>query len=80
MDTRMEEETRKAAKGRAKPRRFTREFKRSAVRLVIDEKRSVAQTARDLWLWESVLHGWVRQVRIDQGTTETSCGAKAPSA
>jgi transposase len=48
-------------------RKFTEEFKARAVRLVLKETQTVAQVARDLDLAESVLHGWVRQAKIDRG-------------
>ena len=48
-------------------RKFTTEFKTRAVGLVLKEGRSVAQVGRDLDLAESVLHGWVRQAKVDQG-------------
>lgn len=46
-------------------RKFTGEFK--AVRLVLKEGQVVAQVARDLDLAESVLHGWVKQAKVDRG-------------
>ena len=58
-----------------KPRRtrrsFTDEFKASAVRLVLDEGKTVAAAARDLGLTESCLRNWVNQARADrtQGRT-----------
>jgi transposase len=55
------------AKQRRIRRKFTEEFKAGAVRLVLREGRTVAQVGRDLDLAESVLHGWVKQARIDQG-------------
>ena len=50
-----------------KRRRFTSEFKREAVRLVLDGEISVAQAARDLDVCETSLHRWVQQHEIDQG-------------
>jgi transposase len=54
--------------GRAKRarRQFTDEFKAGAVRLVLDEGKSVAQVARDLDLTASALGGWVKQARADR--------------
>ena len=49
-------------------RQFTDEFKASAVRLVLDEGKSVSGTARDLDLTESALRKWVEQARADRGT------------
>jgi len=47
-------------------RQFTDEFKAGAVRLVLDEGKTVAQVARDLDLTASALSGWVRQARADR--------------
>jgi transposase len=46
-------------------RRYSKEFKREAVRLVLDQKVAVAQVARDLDLHVNVLRNWVRAVRDD---------------
>lgn len=43
-------------------RKFTREFKIEAVRLVMDRGVAVAQAARDLDLAESVLRRWMREL------------------
>ena len=47
-------------------RRFTDEFKAGAVRLVLDEGKTVSQVARDLDLTPSALSGWVRRARADR--------------
>ena len=47
--------------------KFTAAFKSGAVRLVIDEGRSVASVARDLGVTVSNLHNWVRQAKVDAG-------------
>lgn len=52
-------------------RSFTDEFKDGAVRLVIDEGKTVAQVARDLDLTESALGGWVKQARADRSKGKT---------
>src|SRR6185312_5503053 len=54
--------------GRAKRarRQFTDEFKAGAVRLVLDEDKTIADVARDLDLTASALSGWVRQARADR--------------
>ena len=46
-------------------RKFTREFKIEAVRLVRDRGVSVAQAARDLDLHENLLRKWVRDFSSD---------------
>ncbi len=58
-----------------KPRRtrrsFSDEFKAGAVRLVLDEGKTVAAAARDLGVTESALRTWVERARADrtQGRT-----------
>ena len=47
-------------------RSFTDEFKAGAVRLVLDEGKTVAMVARDLGLTASALAGWVKQARADR--------------
>ena len=46
-------------------RRFNREFKVEAVRLVKDRGVSVAQAARDLDVHENVLRKWVKEFGVD---------------
>jgi transposase len=62
------EEGRKPKRAR---RSFTDEFKAGAIRLVIDEGKTVAQVARDLDLTESSLGGWVNQARADRSKGKT---------
>ncbi len=52
-------------------RNFTDEFKAGAVRLVLDEGKTVAQVARDLDLTQSALGGWVNQARADRSKGRT---------
>jgi transposase len=55
-----------------RPRRtFTDEFKQGAVALVLDEKKSVAETARNLDVAESVLRGWLKQAEADRSGGKT---------
>ena len=56
----------KDAKGRRVRREFTDEFKAGAVRLVLDEGKTVGQVARDLDLTESALREWVQRARADR--------------
>ena len=52
---------------RKRPRRsFTDDFKANAVRLVLDEGKSVGAAARDLDLTESSLRNWVERARADR--------------
>ncbi len=46
-------------------RKFSREFKLEAVRLVRERGVSVAQAARDLEVHENVLRKWVREFAAD---------------
>jgi len=53
-----------------RPRRsFTDEFKAGAVRLVLDEGKSVTRVAKDLDLTASSLSHWVEQARANRGTS-----------
>ena len=58
-----------------KPRRarraFTSEFKAGAVRLVLDEGKSVSEVARDLDLTPSALTEWVARARADRTKGKT---------
>ena len=47
-------------------RQFTDEFKAQAVRLVLDERKSVSQVARDLDLHPNSLREWVKRARADR--------------
>ena len=47
-------------------RRFTDEFKQQAVRLVLDEGKSVTAVARDLDLVPSALGVWVKHAQADR--------------
>jgi len=50
--------------------RYPKEFRRDAAALVIDQKRSIADVARELGVVEQTLGNWVRQARIDRGLAE----------
>jgi transposase len=52
-------------------RRFTDEFKAGAVRLVLDEHKTVAEVARDLDLTQSSLGKWVDRARADRSNGKT---------
>ena len=53
-------------KGRRTRRSFTDEFKAGAVRLVLDEGKSVSEVARNLDLTASALRTWVERARADR--------------
>ena len=48
-------------------RRFTSEFRRDAVAMVLDEGYSIAETARRVDVGAGTLGNWVRQERTDRG-------------
>ena len=52
-------------------RSFTGEFKAGAVRLVLEEGKTVGAAARDLDLTESSLRNWVEQARADRSKGKT---------
>ena len=52
-------------------RRFDEDFKAQAVRLVLDEDKSVGSVARDLDLTESVLRRWVERARAERPQGKT---------
>jgi transposase len=54
-------------KGKGTRQKFTDEFKAGAVRLVLDEGKTVGAVARDLDLAESALRLWVERARADRG-------------
>ena len=58
-------------KRRRTRRSFTDEYKTGAVRLVLDEDKTVAAVARDLGLTESSLRNWVEQARADSTKGKT---------
>jgi transposase len=52
--------------GRRSRRQFSEEFKEGAVRLVLDEGKTVGAVARELDLTPSALGLWVRQARAER--------------
>jgi transposase len=52
--------------GRRPRRRFSDEFKASAIRLVLDEGRTVGAVARQLDLTPSALGGWVQREQAER--------------
>lgn len=58
-------------KGRRTRRSFTEDYKAGAVRLVLDEGKTVAAAARDLGLTESSLRNWVEHARADRTKGKT---------
>ena len=58
--------TRRKSRG-GRPSRFSPEFRRDAVSLVLDEKRQIADVARSVGVNEGTLGNWVRLERIERG-------------
>ena len=54
-------------KKRRPRRKFSEEFKAGAVRLVLEEGKTIGAVARDLDLTDSALRTWVEQARVDRG-------------
>ena len=52
-------------KGRRPRRQYADDFKAQAVRLVLDERQTVAAVARDLDLTETALREWVKRARTE---------------
>jgi transposase len=52
-------------------RRFDEDFKAQAVRIVLDEGKSVSRVARDLDLTETALREWVNRARADRTKGKT---------
>ncbi|WP_141333506.1 IS3 family transposase [Myxococcus sp. AB025B] len=57
----------KQKKSRRQRRKFTREFKDGAVKLVLAEGKGIPEVARDLDLTESALRTWVEQAKQARG-------------
>ena len=53
-------------------RRFSKEFKRDAVRVVRDSGKSLSQIARELGVRSSVLSAWKQMVQAEEKTGLTS--------
>ena len=54
------------SKSRRPRRQFDDDFKAQAVRLVLDEGKTVGAVARDLDLTETALREWVKRARADR--------------
>jgi transposase len=59
-------------------RRFSREFKLEAVKLVTERGVSAAQAARDLGVHPNVLRAWVRELRTDPTYAFPGHGTQKP--
>ena len=56
----------KDALGRRVRRQFSEEFKEGAVRLVLDEGKTIGAVSRELDLTASALANWVKQARAER--------------
>jgi len=61
-----------------KRRQFDRAFKLEAVRLVVEESRSVASVARDLGIAENLLYRWKQQFTEQQEEAFVGTGNLTP--
>ena len=59
-------------------RKFGREFKVEAVRLIKERGVAVAQAARDLDVHENVLRKWVKELSADPGQAFPGAGQMRP--
>jgi transposase len=66
----MDEQQHSQSKRPRARREFTTEFKCDAVELVRTTGRPIAQIARELGIYDSILGNWVRQDAIDRGERE----------
>ena len=51
-------------------RRFDDDFKAQAVRLVLDDGKTIPSVARDLDLTETAVRAWVKQADADDGSSD----------
>ncbi len=57
-----------------KRRKFDREFRQGAVRIVRETGKSVPQVARDLGIPEQTLRNWVNKDKVERGEAEGLSG------
>lgn len=57
-------------KPRGRPSKYSPEFRRDAVGMVLDEDRSIADVARALGVNEGTLGNWVNKERVERGERE----------
>jgi len=58
-------------KQRRQRRSFTDEFRAGAVRLVLDQGKTISEVGRDLDVAQSVVGNWVKQARADRSNGKT---------
>ncbi|GAB3477274.1 hypothetical protein GCM10011496_34020 [Polaromonas eurypsychrophila] len=59
-------------------RKFSREFKLEAVRMVRERGVALTQAARDLDVYENVLRKWVREAAVDPQHAFSGLGVMKP--
>jgi transposase len=59
-------------------KRYDREFKLGAVRLVVEEGKSIAQVANDLGISDKSLYTWVAQFKADAEASFPGSGKLKP--
>jgi transposase len=72
-----QDQERRARRSRAPRRKFSEEFKRDAVEMVVTSGRPIAEVASELGLYDSTLGNWVRQARVDRGEREGTTSSEA---
>lgn len=60
----------KSKRRRGRPSKYRPEFRRDAVAMVLDEGRTIAETARATGVNEGTLGNWVAKERIERGERE----------
>ncbi len=56
--------------GKRKTTHYTPEFKQSSAKLAVTGEKSISQTAKELGLHVSTLHGWVKQYYPNKASHE----------
>jgi transposase len=59
-------------------RQYDKEFKKEAVRLVVEGKRRTTEVARDLGIEVNILHRWKREYEMDQEGSFPGKGKQKP--
>jgi transposase len=72
-----QDQEQRARRSRAPRRKFSPEFKRDAVEMVLTSGRPIAEVASELGLYDSTLGNWVRQAQVDRGEREGTTSSEA---
>ena len=57
-------------RSRGRPSKYSPEFRRDAVAMVLDEERTIADVGRSLGVNEGTLGNWVNKERVERGKRE----------